>query len=271
MNDPHYATPVSRLLTYGEAEFSVPWPDYKKLGLSHEHIPELMVMVEDDSLHDADQESDTVWAPLHAWRALGQLQAADAVPVLIDQLHRIDEHDDDRLGEELPKVFAMIGTPAFGGLAAYLSDCDHPMFARLAAAQALSDIGKEHPEIHEACVDILEQELRRYRDNDPSFNALLVNDLVRLRALKSLPVIEEAFEHDCVDVTVMGDFENVQIELGLKAERSKPAPSAGLLRSAGISGPLQREPIVRTEKKIGRNEPCPCGSGKKYKKCCMKK
>ena len=24
----------------------------------------------------------------------------------------------------------------------------------------------------------------------------------------------------------------------------------------------------RTEKKIGRNDPCPCGSGKKYKKCC---
>ena len=24
----------------------------------------------------------------------------------------------------------------------------------------------------------------------------------------------------------------------------------------------------RDEKKIGRNEPCPCGSGKKYKKCC---
>ncbi len=26
----------------------------------------------------------------------------------------------------------------------------------------------------------------------------------------------------------------------------------------------------KAEKKIGRNEPCPCGSGKKYKKCCGK-
>lgn len=26
--------------------------------------------------------------------------------------------------------------------------------------------------------------------------------------------------------------------------------------------------VVRTEPKIGRNDPCPCGSGKKYKKCC---
>lgn len=28
-------------------------------------------------------------------------------------------------------------------------------------------------------------------------------------------------------------------------------------------------PVVRTEPKIGRNEPCPCGSGKKYKSCCL--
>ena len=27
-------------------------------------------------------------------------------------------------------------------------------------------------------------------------------------------------------------------------------------------------PIVREEPKVGRNDPCPCGSGKKYKKCC---
>ncbi len=28
------------------------------------------------------------------------------------------------------------------------------------------------------------------------------------------------------------------------------------------------EPFVRTDRKIGRNDPCPCGSGKKYKNCC---
>ena len=28
--------------------------------------------------------------------------------------------------------------------------------------------------------------------------------------------------------------------------------------------------VVRNENKIGRNDPCTCGSGKKYKKCCGK-
>ena len=32
---------------------------------------------------------------------------------------------------------------------------------------------------------------------------------------------------------------------------------------------INSPPSRRTEPRIGRNEPCPCGSGKKYKKCCM--
>ena len=32
--------------------------------------------------------------------------------------------------------------------------------------------------------------------------------------------------------------------------------------------PAPRQPVTRQGRKIGRNEPCPCGSGKKYKQCC---
>lgn len=28
------------------------------------------------------------------------------------------------------------------------------------------------------------------------------------------------------------------------------------------------EPVRRAEPKVGRNDPCPCGSGRKFKKCC---
>ncbi|MEJ2038885.1 MAG: YchJ family protein [Desulfosarcinaceae bacterium] len=31
----------------------------------------------------------------------------------------------------------------------------------------------------------------------------------------------------------------------------------------------QQEQVVRQGPKVGRNDPCPCGSGKKYKKCCL--
>ncbi len=43
-----------------------------------------------------------------------------------------------------------------------------------------------------------------------------------------------------------------------------PAPSAD-----GESQPAaaQQTPFVRDTRKVGRNEPCPCGSGKKFKQC----
>lgn len=38
-----------------------------------------------------------------------------------------------------------------------------------------------------------------------------------------------------------------------------------------INEGYEDEPYIRKNKKIGRNDPCPCGSGKKYKHCCMNK
>ena len=41
---------------------------------------------------------------------------------------------------------------------------------------------------------------------------------------------------------------------------------------AEAGGPTDRvKPIVRDAARVGRNDPCPCGSGKKYKRCCMNK
>ncbi len=37
-----------------------------------------------------------------------------------------------------------------------------------------------------------------------------------------------------------------------------------------VDGKLGGEPIRREQPKVGRNEPCPCGSGKKFKRCCGK-
>ena len=41
--------------------------------------------------------------------------------------------------------------------------------------------------------------------------------------------------------------------------------------SAPYNSYYTHETYVRSEPKIGRNDPCPCGSGKKYKKCCLTK
>ncbi|MQA93009.1 MAG: DUF1186 domain-containing protein, partial [Gemmatimonas sp.] len=36
------------------------------------------------------------------------------------------------------------------------------------------------------------------------------------------------------------------------------------------SAPAEQKPTINPLKNVGRNDPCPCGSGKKFKKCCLK-
>jgi preprotein translocase subunit SecA len=48
------------------------------------------------------------------------------------------------------------------------------------------------------------------------------------------------------------------------SESHADAASAG---QDGGEAPRKQETVVRTQPKVGRNDPCPCGSGKKYKKC----
>jgi preprotein translocase subunit SecA len=51
---------------------------------------------------------------------------------------------------------------------------------------------------------------------------------------------------------------------GKNAAARKPRPTA---RAAAGNADAKVEPVRRDRPKVGRNDPCPCGSGKKYKKC----
>ena len=57
------------------------------------------------------------------------------------------------------------------------------------------------------------------------------------------------------------------VRLEQKVEREQVAQVTGTNKDE--SGP--RKPVQKTEKKIYPNDPCPCGSGKKYKQCCGRK
>ena len=60
----------------------------------------------------------------------------------------------------------------------------------------------------------------------------------------------------------------VQLRPAQEVKREKVAKETGT--SAPDKSQVKRAP-VRKEHKVGPNDPCPCGSGKKYKKCCMQK
>jgi preprotein translocase subunit SecA len=65
----------------------------------------------------------------------------------------------------------------------------------------------------------------------------------------------------------LGILFRIQIEEPKKIDHLRQ-PKEQKLEFSGGEGPAKPKPVQRKTQKIGRNAPCPCGSGKKYKKCC---
>ena len=60
----------------------------------------------------------------------------------------------------------------------------------------------------------------------------------------------------------------VQVRTNQPIKREKVAKETG---TTAAKSEVKRQPVRTAAKKVGPNDPCPCGSGKKYKKCCMQK
>jgi len=71
--------------------------------------------------------------------------------------------------------------------------------------------------------------------------------------------------------TIQHDVVHTIYHVGIvKQEAAQRAPSAMAQVAAGRTDSGKKQPLKTASGKIGRNDPCPCGSGKKYKKCCGK-
>lgn len=68
----------------------------------------------------------------------------------------------------------------------------------------------------------------------------------------------------------MGILFRIQISEPDKINDLRQPAKQDLVYSSGDDAPQKKKPVKRDAQKTGRNAPCPCGSGKKYKKCCGK-
>ncbi len=221
MSEHNYPSPVDRLLTYGECQGArLKWANYPELGYTSAHIPDLIRMATDDKLNWAESDSLEVWASIHAWRALGQLHATEAIEPLLDLFDEL-EGNDWLLGD-MPEVYALIGPAAIPALRAYLADNSHSPISHICVADCLEHIGLAHPDARSECVAVLTDQLKHFAQNDSGLNGFLIYNLSKLSATEALPLMQCAFEAQCVDVMVTGDWEDIQIKFGLRATRSKP-------------------------------------------------
>jgi len=84
-------------------------------------------------------------------------------------------------------------------------------------------------------------------------------DAYKNEGYRQFQTLLDTIQHD-----VAHTIYNVRIE---RREAPAPAPSP-MAQAAGHAGDSRQQKVKAGSRKIGRNEPCPCGSGKKYKYCC---
>lgn len=214
-----YPPPVDRLLTLGtEPARRRVWPDYRTLGLEDRHVPALIRMATDPALHAREARSNQRMAPVHAWRALGELEAAAAVEPLLALLRR--EKQSEWVANEIPAVLGMIGAPALSGATLLLFDEAEDDEVRIIAADAITAVAFHHPDRRDEAVAVLAKQLEDWSVQSHRLNGYLVTALLELEAVDTAPLMEAAYAANAVDLSVAGSWENAQVDLGLLPERT---------------------------------------------------
>lgn len=199
------------------------WRDYQQVGIEPDHIPALIEIVQ----HTTDFWEDIIegeqdpleWTPMHAWRSLGQMKAQEAMPVLLDTLRLIDEEDSDLIQSEFPEVFRAIGPAAIPALRSYLLNSRHEIWARIATIDGLKSIALDNPETRAEITDILLKALTNYPSEEQTFNSFVASGLMDLKSVEAAPLVEKAFQDGKFDESILGDWEDFQVGVGLLERR----------------------------------------------------
>jgi len=259
-----YLEQVKKLLTLGEPSETI--LNYSTLGIDSSHTDELIQMAIDPDLLHTDEKMPEFWSTVHAWYALGQLKATKAIPWLLD--FREEYPFDLLFDQDHPKAIAMMGEQAVPELKSYLFDENRDEVTRSYALSCLEKIGIVY---RQECLDVITELLQKQEPSSRSLMGLAICTLIHLKAVETIEVIRDVFNRDCVDHTVSGDLEDVEIALGLRFKRDTPKPNYSSLspEMTQAFNKLHELETARPLVKVGRNDPCPCGSGKKFKKCCL--
>ena len=216
------------------------------------------------------------WTPYHAIHLLPLIKTKDALELLLDTMR----DESDALGhwitESTPTLLAAFGQIAMERLKEYILDETLDIYVRGSGATALNVIAHQYPDRKDDIISFISNLLEN--TNDHTFAAFLVDELLSFKDPKLLPQVRKAFEDGRIDTEVISRYdidwvfnlpEEEQSYSKFMKDPLEHFSKENINYLKKISYPESKTP--RNEQKIGRNDPCPCGSGKKYKKCCMKK
>ncbi len=226
------------------------------------------------------------WAVVHAVFILGAIGTESVVIPLLRALRWADAFDCEWVTEALPSMLGRIRPPPVAPLKTMSADETNGLFCRSTAMRALGMIAWRHPgergEIAKFLYSLFADAKSDLDTKKSAANVLLdiaceeykEELLVFGREERARAEQEEfyalEFDEDDVERIFAGkdhmktqdrDWLSFYDETEIAKRQAEDDKFSDADEPDDIDGPAKS--------KVGRNDPCPCGSGKKYKKCCL--
>jgi len=240
---------------------------------------------------------------LHVLLLLAQFRETRAYPMVMEVCRFPKDYLDTLLGDFMPEYLDRIIASVFDGdldrIKSVIEDASLEEYARASALTSLQIL------VHTGVLsrsEVTDYYIRLFRgglEKDYSFIwDELANEAVDLHAVELADDIREKFEAGFLDPSYMTPSDaNMELALPLEEAMARAKDHCRGLIDDAVSilddwlhpdVEFTRHPVLeellesseeyyrdgrvlkRVEPKVGRNDPCPCGSGKKYKKCCGK-
>jgi hypothetical protein len=257
-------------------------------------IPRLAELLRDEAAWDGDEPA--WWAVVHGTFALSATGRPEAVPHLLDALRRADDRGVDWINDVGGVLFQRIGRGAFEQVRTVFLDPEEPPFVRWSALDAMAALSLAHEDLQPRVIRDAAAALAAR----PPYEVVeaIESVLLSYAALGRRPEIVEAlgaretpewlleqvrdpFPHHRRDPLSFYDPEEIaarqgrwareaELERAIAERRAQAQAQAGFAQAPPEPPPPPEPvvPFVREAPKVGRNDPCRCGSGKKLKRCC---
>jgi tetratricopeptide (TPR) repeat protein len=272
------------------------------LALPRATVIQDLELVLQDGIERYPYFSDKEWSvfthsfPLHALFLLLELKATESLDSILGFLQYEEDflelYIGDFLTEEVWQCVYLLGKEKPILLKEFLLKPGVYGFAKSAVSQALIQISILEPHRSEEIEAMFEELLcffinAKEEDNviDPTFLGLMIGDVADAQFITLFPLVEKLYDLDYIDKSIEGDFEDFMknhYEYSMSGSNYKLQTLSEIYSSSDFceesepkkelyQSPLNQSKVIQmpiNTVKVNRNDPCLCGSGKKYKKCC---
>jgi hypothetical protein len=229
------------------------------LALGPAAIPGLLRLLNDDALHLEDSPGGG-WPPIHAVGLLADLKATEAIGPMLRLLCESDWDAiiHDRIILRMHELGPAVVEPALA-----LLDKGAPEDVHHAVCCVLAKVGVRDPRIYAHLCALF--------DAEEALGATCLADYGDPAALPILEGALEDFEPDLESPYGLSGLADLVESYELLGGKLTPELGQHVAQLEEDFTAYRRSLVtpVQAGARPGRNDPCPCGSGKKYKRCCL--